>query len=187
MADTSRSLQPARYGAGAIVFHWLIALLLFGQIAFGWFLETVPRGIPARGFYVNLHKSSGLCLALVILLRLIWRLTHPAPPLPSFVKAWERVLTQWTHFGLYACMLIMPLSGYIASNFSKYGVKLFNAVLLPPWGPEDKGIYAVFNTTHVVTSYLFVALISLHLLGAIRHACRRDGVVSRMWPSRSSH
>jgi cytochrome b561 len=186
MHDDSRYQQhPAPYTTGAIVLHWLIAALLFGQIAFGWFLESIPRGVPQRGFYVNLHKSTGLTLALVILVRILWRLTHQPPQLPPFMPAWERVATKWTHFGLYACMLLMPLSGYIASNFSKYGVKLFNVMLLPPWGIDDHRIYAVFNTTHVVTSYLFVTLIGLHLLGAIRHALRRDGVMARMWPRRS--
>jgi cytochrome b561 len=183
MHDDSRYQQhPAPYTTGAIVLHWLIAALLFGQIAFGWFLESIPRGIPMRGFYVNLHKSTGLTLALLILVRILWRLTHPPPQLPSFMPPWERVATKWNQFGLYACMLLMPLSGYIASNFSQYGVKLFNVILFPPWGIDDHRIYAVFNTTHVVTSYLFVTLIALHLLGAIRHALRRDGVMARMWP-----
>jgi cytochrome b561 len=184
---TSSSLQPApAYTAGAIVLHWLIAALLFGQIAFGWFLESIPRGIPLRGFYVNLHKSTGLTLALLILVRILWRLTHPAPLLPVFMPAWERVAARWTHWALYACMLLMPVSGYVASNFSKYGVKLFNVMTLPPWGIDDHRIYAVFNTTHVITSYLFVTLIALHLLGALRHALHRDGVVARMWPRHSS-
>lgn len=184
--DSYHQQPPTPYTAGAIVLHWLIAAFLFGQIAFGWFLESVPRGIPIRGFYVNLHKSTGLTLALLIVVRLLWRLTHPSPPLLSFMPAWERVVTRWTHLALYACMVLMPLSGYVASNFSKYGVKLFNVVMLPPWGIQDPRIYAVFNTTHVVTSYLFVTLIALHLLGAIRHALRRDGVVARMWPRRLS-
>jgi cytochrome b561 len=184
--DSRREPPPTTYTAGTIVLHWLIAALLFGQIAFGWFLESIPRGIPLRGFYVNVHKSTGLTLALLILVRILWRLTHPAPPLPAFMPAWERVTARWTHWALYGCMLLMPVSGYVASNFSQYGVKLFNVMTLPPWGINDHRIYGVFNTTHVVTSYLFVTLIALHLLGAIRHALHRDGVVSRMWPRRPS-
>ena len=78
-------------------------------------------------------------------------------------------------------MLIMPISGYIASNFSKWGVKFFNVLTLPPWGVEDKSIYAFFNTTHVLTSYVLVTLISLHVIGALGHAVSRDGVFGRMW------
>jgi cytochrome b561 len=177
---------PDRYGKVAIALHWLIAVLIFGQIAFGWFLEGVPRGTPMRGVYVNLHKSTGLTIALLIVFRLGWRLAHRPPQLPSFVPGWERVASSVNHLTLYICMLVMPVSGYIASNFSKYGVKLFNVILLPPWGVDDKQIYAVFNTTHVVTSYLFVGLIVLHVLAAARHAFRRDGVLARMLPSRAS-
>jgi cytochrome b561 len=177
---------PERYGRVAIALHWLIAALISAQIAFGWFLGEVPRGTPMRGIYVNLHKSTGLTIALLIIFRLGWRLTHPPPPLPSFMPAWEHVASRVNHLALYVCMLVMPASGYIASNFSKFGIKLFNVVLLPPWGVDDKRIYAVFNTTHVVTSYLLVGLIALHVFAAVRHAFRRDGVFARMWPSRLS-
>jgi cytochrome b561 len=183
--DFLEQKNAARYNSGAILLHWLLAVCLFGQIGFGWFLETIPRGTPLRGPYVNLHKSFGLALAVLIILRLLWRLAHRAPEFPTFVAGWERVASKWTQFGLYTCMLVMPLSGYIASNFSKHGVKLFNAIVLPPWGTDNPKVYAALNTTHVITSYLFVALIAVHLLGAARHAFRRDSIVARMWPGGS--
>src|SRR5262249_49338548 len=153
----------------------------FAQIGFGWFLDSIPRGTPARGFYVNLHKSTGLTLALLILIRIVWRLRHPPPQLPSIVPTWEQRAAHWSHVALYACMLGMPLSGYVASNFSKYGVKLFNAIALPPWGPENPQIYAIFNTTHIALSYLLVSLIVVHVLAAVRHAIRGNGIISRIW------
>jgi cytochrome b561 len=170
----------SRYTRVAIALHWLIAVALFGQIAFGWFLESVPRGTPMRGFYVNLHKSTGLILALLILARLAWRIWHSPPQLPAFLPSWERTAARWSHVALYVCMLGMPLSGYIASNFSKYGVKFFNALTLPPWGVDNASLYAFFNTTHVFLSYVFVALIVTHILAAVRHAVRGDGVFRRM-------
>ena len=174
--------QNNRYSSVAILLHWLIGLLLLGQIAFGWYLETIPRGTPLRGPYTNIHKSTGIILGVLILVRLLWRIAHRPPDYPSFLAMWERVASKWTQFALYACMLIMPLSGYIASNYSKYGVKFFNAISFPPWGTNDPKIYAVFNTTHVATSYALVALIVLHLFGALRHAFRGDGIMARMWP-----
>ena len=181
--DESRQLErdmTVRYTRVAVVLHWSIAAFLVAQIAFGWFLETVPRGTPMRGVYVNLHKSTGLTLLLLIIARLGWRIANDPPPLPAFMPWWERRAAQWSHLAFYACMLGMPLSGYIASNFSKYGVKLFNSVTLPPWGTNDPTTYALFNATHVVLSYVFVALIALHVMAAVRHAIRRDGVFSRM-------
>lgn len=171
------------YTRTAITLHWLIAVCVFGQILFGWFLREIPRGTPERAFYVNLHKSVGLTLALLIFFRLFWRLQHPPPLLPTSMPAWERVIATVSHRALYACMLIMPISGYIASNFSKWGVKYFNVLVLPPWGIDDAGIYAVFNGIHVGTSYAFVALIGVHVLAALSHVLRRDRILQRMWPA----
>src|SRR5262245_25092799 len=123
-----------RYTTTAIALHWLIVLLLLGQITFGWFLHDIPRGTPARAIYVNLHKSTGMLLGLLILFRLYWRLRHPAPLLPASMDGWKRRAARASHVLLYACMLIMPLSGYIASNFSKWGVNFFNVLKLAPWG-----------------------------------------------------
>jgi len=78
----------------------------------------------------------------------------------------------------------MPLTGYVASNFSKWGVKYFNTFLLPPWGVDDPRVYAFFNGAHVATSYLFLALILAHAASAVRHASRHDGILQRMWPAR---
>ena len=168
------------YTRVAVVLHWLIAALLLGQIAFGWFLTTIARGTPMRGVYVNFHKSTGITIGALILARILWRLIHAPPPLPSFMPSWQRVAARANHFGLYVLMLTMPLSGYIASNFSKYGIKFYNAVKLPPWGVDDHRVYAVFNSIHVVAAYVFVAIIALHVLAALWHAARRDRVLSRM-------
>ena len=175
-----------RYTSTAIVLHWLLVVALFAQIGFGWFLGDVPRGTPERTIYVNLHKSTGMIIGVIILLRLYWRLTHPAPPLPSSMPLWERVTAHWSHVLLYVCMIVMPLSGYVASNFSKYGVNFFNSLKLPPWGVDDATIYGVFNTTHIITSFTFVTLIALHALAALRHLFKRDGVFSRMWARRAA-
>ena len=173
-----------RYSRTAVVLHWLIALAVLGQIAFGWYLQLIPRLTPDRTIFVNLHKSTGLVIAALIVLRLAWRLSHRPPPLPPSMPAWERRAALANHALLYACMLIMPVAGYTASNFSKFGVKFFNAVPLPPWGVDDRGIYAFFNGLHVVTSYVFVSLIAIHIAAALRHLFfPRYGIFRRMLPS----
>jgi cytochrome b561 len=175
------TVNGERYTRTAIVLHWLLVLAFFAQIAFGWFLEDVPRGTPERTIYVNLHKSTGILIALLVFFRLYWRVTHPAPPLPPAMPTWERAAAKASHVLLYVCMFVMPLSGYIASNFSKYGVNFFNSVKLPPWGTDDKAIYGFFNGTHVITSWIFVTLIAVHALAGLRHLVKRDGIFNRMW------
>ena len=125
-----------------------------------------------------------MTLGAVIVLRACWRWFHPAPALPDWLPRWQRIGASASHLALYACMLIMPLTGYVASNFSKWGVKYFNAIQLPPWGVDDERIYAFFNGVHVATSYVFVALIVGHVAGALWHASRRDGIFQRIWLSR---
>ena len=176
-----------RYTRTAIALHWIIALLLLGQFAFGLLLEDIPRGTPARGYYVNLHKSSGILIGLLILLRLGWRLTHTPPPLPDSMRRWQRHAARASHIALYACMLVLPLSGYLASNFSKHGVKFFNLVRWAPWGPDDKTLYAVFNGAHQVTALLLALLVGVHVLAVAKHMLiDRDGLLLRMWPQRGA-
>jgi len=172
-----------RYTRTAMVLHWLLAAAILGQIAFGWYLQSVPRKTPDLTIYVNYHKSTGIVIGLLILARLAWRLTHKPPPLPASMPTWERRTARANHLLLYGCMIVMPLAGYIASNYSKFGVKFFNRFTLPPWGVDDRAVYAFFNGLHVATSYLFVALIALHIAAAIKHAAApRHGVLRRMLP-----
>jgi cytochrome b561 len=173
-------IPSSRYSRTAVALHWILAVLLLGQIGFGWYLGDVPRGTPDRTIYVNLHKSIGMTLGVLILFRLYWRLRHPAPALPAEMPAWERTAAGISHVVLYACMIVMPLSGYLASNFSKWGVNFFNAIKLPPWGVENQTVYDALNATHVFTSYVFVTLIALHAIAALRHLVRRDGIFARM-------
>jgi cytochrome b561 len=177
----------ARYTGTAIALHWVLALLLLGQFAFGLLLEDIPRGTPARGYYVNLHKSTGILIGLLILLRLAWRLTHKAPPLPDTTPRWERTAAGLNHAFLYLCMLALPLSGYLASNFSRHGIKFFNVISWAPWGPDDKTLYAFFNGAHHFFALLLALLVAVHVLAVAKHMLvDRDGLLLRMWPRRGA-
>ena len=101
------------------------------------------------------------------------------------MPSWERIAARASHASLYACMIGVPLAGYVASNFSKFGIKYFGLVEFPPWGYEDRQIYALFNGTHKALAVVFIALIAIHVLAALKHAAiDRDGVVRRMWFAR---
>jgi cytochrome b561 len=179
--------MQARYTGTAITLHWLLALLLLGQFVFGLMLEDIPRGTPARGTFVNLHKSSGIVIGVLVLLRIGWRLTHRPPPLPATMPAWQRHAARLSHIVLYLCMVALPLSGYLASNFSRHGIKFFNLVHWLPWGPDDKTLYALFNQAHHLAALLLAVFVVLHLLAVAKHMLiDRDGLLSRMWPQRTT-
>jgi cytochrome b561 len=174
-----------RYTTPAIVFHWLIAVLVFTLIGLGWYMTDIPRGTPDRAFFYNLHKSIGVTTALLVILRVWWRLTHPAPPLPDSVPGWQVQASKLSHALLYMCLILMPLSGFSASQFTKYGVTYFGMFKIPPLGWEDKVIYDFLQGIHGVTATVLVVVLAIHILAALNHLLiKRDQVFQRMLPGK---
>ena len=182
-AAPAAAAAPARYGRVASLLHWVIGLAVIGQIAFGFLLDDIaPRGTPSRGTVINLHKSIGIVLGVLVVLRLLWRLGHQPPDWPASMARWQRGAALHGHRALYGCLLVAPLSGYLASNFSKHGVKFFG-IALRPWGPELPAVYDVLNGLHVGTVWLLAVLVAGHVAIALWHGLvRRDGTLARMWP-----
>jgi cytochrome b561 len=157
-------------------------LAILGQFALGWWMIDVPKDPPGvRAWWFNLHKSIGITLAALVVLRLLWRLGHPGPSLPGTLPRMQRIAAAGTHWALYACMLVMPLSGYLGSSFSKYPIKYFGNAL-PHWGWDWPSAKAFLSNVHLAAAWLLAALIAVHVVAALRHALRRDGLFSRMWP-----
>jgi cytochrome b561 len=174
-----------RYTRPAIVFHWLISVLVLGMLCLGLWMEDIPKGTPDRTFYFNLHKSIGVTIALLVLLRLWWRFRNPPPPLPSSLPAWQVQASRVSHALLYLCLVVMPLSGFAASQFTKYGVTYFGMFKIPPMGWENREIYDLLQGIHGVTATLLIALVVVHILAALKHlVIDRDGVFQRMLPGR---
>ena len=181
-ASTTQEAQP-RYDRVAAWLHWGIGVLLLAEIAFGLLLDEIaPRGTPARTGVINLHKSFGIVLGLMIVVRIAWRLGHAAPPWPATMSTRRRRAANTGHVALYVCMAVAPLAGYLGSNFSKHGVKFFG-MTWKPWGPDLPAVYNVINLIHIVTAFVFTALIALHVAASLKHAwVDRDGVFGRIWP-----
>lgn len=174
----------AKYTWQAMLLHWLLAVLVIGMLALGYSLGDIPRNTPARGFYVNLHKSFGMLVLVLVLVRIVWRVTHKPPPLEANLPRWQAVAAIWSHRLLYLCILLQPLSGYLASSFGKYGVKFFG-IELPNWGWEDKTLRGFFGGIHGFVAMALVVLIAIHVLAALKHLLiNRDQVFQRMLPGR---
>lgn len=171
-----------RYALPAIALHWVIALLIIGMLCLGYYMVDIPKGIPGRAVYFNLHKSLGVLTGALILLRLCWRLAHPAPPLPRSTPRLMAKAAQWSHGLLYLCMVLQPATGYLSSSFNKYGIKVFG-VALPNWAWEDKHLREFFMTYHQLIAIAFIALIAIHVLAACKHVLiDRDRIFGRMLP-----
>ena len=178
-------MQAQIYTRTAIVLHWLIGVCVLAQITLGLWMITIPKTPPgARAWWFNLHKSVGITLALLILLRLLWRFAHRAPPLPSTMPHWERLAAKANHALLYVCMIVMPVSGYLGSSFTKYPVIYFGT-RLPHWGWDAPALKELCSQVHFVTVVIFITLIAIHIAAAIKHwLIDRDGVAQRMWFTR---
>jgi cytochrome b561 len=182
MQATNES-STGRYDRVAIWLHWLLGLALLGQLAFGWLLGGFERGSPARATAINLHKSTGLIIAAFIVLRLGWRLRHRPPAYPASVTALQQRAVLAGHGLLYLCMVAMPLTGYLASNFSRHGIRFLDTVQLPPWGPDDRALYGIFNGAHDLFGFVFSAAVAGHIAMAVYHRfVAKDGLAARMLP-----
>lgn len=189
-----------RYNKTAIILHWLIGLLLLGMLALGYWMHELPKELKVasldvfnlglytvtfqeptslRTFYFNLHKSFGVTVLVLILFRVYWRLTHVAPEFPATMKAWEQKLAEATHKVLYLLMLVVPLSGFIMSVYSKYGISWFGTLLVK--GLDNPQLRDLFKEVHEVSTALLLTLVVLHVLSAIKHkVVDKDDIMQRM-------
>lgn len=182
-----------RYSLVAIGFHWLIAALILLNLYLGWRMNRIA-GLDKFALF-QWHKSVGITVLALSVLRLLWRLGHPAPPYPASMKRWERASAAAVHWTFYALMVLMPITGWIIVSASPLNIPtlLYKVVPLPHIGPVHdlpidarKAVEADVGTTHVLLAYLFGALILLHIAAALKHQfVQRDGVIDRMLPGRT--
>jgi cytochrome b561 len=174
--------RSKRYTTTAIALHWLIALAVVAQIAFGWWMLQIPKDpVGPRVNAFNLHKSTGLTVLLLMAVRLAWRATHRAPALTP-MPAWQATAARLNHGLLYLCLLVQPLSGYIGSAVSGYPVRYFG-MLLADWAPKNIPLKELLSVVHLVSSWILVAAITAHVAAALKHQfVDRDNLLQRMWP-----
>lgn len=170
----SRPLEPgatpARYSGGAMFFHWTIAILIVANIL-GAILTEDAAG-PVRATAMGLHKATGLTVLVLSLGRIAWRLIYRPPPLPADVRPLDAGLARVVHWLFYVLMLALPISGWAMISaasprkpFTWY--QLFDLPFLPVEGNKPVNVFA--HDTHEVLFYVFLALLVLHVAGALKH------------------
>jgi cytochrome b561 len=173
--------NPTRYSRVAIALHWLVAALVLGQFALGWLMQSIAKDPPGqRAAAFNFHKSIGLTLLALMLVRLAWRATHRPPPLPATMPRWQSRLAHGTHWLLYATLLALPLAGYLGSEFSGYPVKYFG-IALPQWLGKNPHAKDLMSLAHLTLTWVLAGAVVLHLAGVVKHGLvDDDGLLSRM-------
>jgi cytochrome b561 len=190
----ARSLT--RYSTVAILLHWLIAILILANIVLAWTFQNIPRGLLEFNL-IQLHKSFGITVLVLSVLRLGWRLINPPPPQPP-MPTWQRWAAAAVHWGFYVFMIGMPLSGWAMVSTSSLNLPtLLYGVI--PW-PHIAALHhlplasrklwgAWMGDTHATLAWLAYGLIALHVAAALKHQFfDRDNLIYRMAPflSRSS-
>ncbi len=181
LARNDAALSPSawRYSRTAIVLHWLLALLITLTTAIGWRMMLIEHEPGAEVFF-DLHRSIGLVIATLVVVRVLWRLTHRPEPLPPG-PAWNSRLASITHGLLYVLMVALPTTGYLGASFTKSGVKWFG-LATPRWAQPNHDLAEQFFGIHGILLWTLVVLVALHSLGGLKHLLvDRDHVFHRMW------
>ncbi len=180
------SERPAAGGWGydgvAKAFHWLVVAMLVVQysvaLVLGWVL---PKS--AEDSLAAWHFSMGSSILVVMLARLVWRLTHTPPPPPADLSPGLRRLSRATHWAFYAVFIVLPFLGWAAASADGARVSLAGLIPLPLLVPKDDPFGKAMGTVHPAIAITMLAVIALHVAGALYHALvKRDGVIQRMLP-----
>lgn len=194
MSRVRPSVSDARYTAVAILLHWLIAVGILALIVMGLIMTQWPGAIgPMETFKLyQLHKSIGITVLLLAVVRLLWRFTRRPPALPAGMTEVERGAAHGTHWLLYVLMLGLPLTGWAVVSSSPFNLPtvLFSFIPWPdlPWLSHlaDKAaVSQALGRLHAYGAWLLIGLLAVHLGAVFRHQIiKRDGILSRMWPGR---
>jgi cytochrome b561 len=167
--------RDAMFSLPSRVLHWLMALLLLAQLLAG--VGMVATVTVWHDRLVGLHKPLGLCLLVLVVLRLVLRWCGGAPPLPASMPGWQRLAAMLSHYALYALMLAMPLLGWAMQSAAGYPLPGFGGWQVPPIVPQNVALYVWLRHAHGIGGQLFFALVMLHIGAGLLHALLiRDGV-----------
>lgn len=173
-----------RWGAVAQLLHWVMALLVFGMMILGWVMVYWPMG-PTQFELYALHKSFGLTVLGLAVLRLVWRSLNPTPQLPDNMSNWERRAANSAHVLLYVILFAMPVSGYLINAGAGFPLTYFGWLSVPNLVAESERLETVAGWIHLSLFWLLALVLIGHIGGALRHHfVKRDDVMRRMLPGR---
>lgn len=170
--------SETHFGFVAIIFHWLMALLIIGLLAVGLYMTGLPIGIQKLKLY-SWHKAFAILVLTLAILRIIWRLSNKTPMLA--IPKLELIAARLAHLALYALMLAMPLSGWIMSSAAGLAPSFFGLFTLPSLVAPNDELRQLFALIHQWLAYGLIAIIAVHTLAALKHHfIDKDDILRRM-------
>lgn len=174
------------WGAVARAFHWLIAALIFAQFVIGSIAEEMKL-TPAKLDLFVWHKSIGITVLLLAVLRLVWRMGNPPPLPPAGMPGWERKLAALAHWVIYVLIFAVPLSGWWVSDASRVPFKAFFLVPMPDFVATDRALQEAAAEVHEALTMTLLVVVIVHVAAALRHHfLLHDDVLRRMLTGRRS-
>jgi cytochrome b561 len=173
------------FGSITQLLHWIIAILVLVQYYLAYWTQWIlPSKSPRAIFYINgLHKPIGIVILFLALIALFWRMVNTRPAFPTTMSTLEKRTAQLVHMLLTFCLFVMPISGFIMSTASGFPPNFFGLYQFPDFITPNKALSHWFFNIHSVTSILFIGLVGLHTLAALKHHfIDKDMVLKRMLP-----
>jgi len=173
---------PTQYTRTAIALHWLIALLIFVAFPVGLYMVDLPLS-PQKLKIISWHKWAGITVLALVLVRILWRITHRPPALPDSMNGIEKLAAHGAHHLLYLLMIAVPLVGWLMSSAKGFPVVWFGVLPLPDLVGKSESLAEFFEEAHEILAWLMALIVVAHAAAAVKHHfVARDGILARMLP-----
>jgi cytochrome b561 len=171
-----------RYSTGSKRLHWLIAILVILMLSFSFFLKDLADSVQPTAYMI--HKSFGLTVLALMLVRIVWIIRTGKPELPTAIPTWERMLSRIVQYGFYVLLIAMPICGWITSVAGNRIPVYFGLLKVPiPGLVPNEAVSHVFDIAHITIAWILIVFITLHVAGALKHyLVDKDKILQRMLP-----
>ena len=179
--DLSAKNEKDRYGRVSRLLHWTIAILFISLIPMGIFSSMIPEETSYRNAYYVVHKTIGVTVFLLVIVRLIWNKISKRPALDNTLTPTEKKLAHRAHNILYFMLLVIPITGFMMTSYHGYGTFFFFWELPPLW--EQSNVYQIWGGFHkYLLPYIVYIILGAHVLGALKHQFidKHDSAFKRM-------
>jgi cytochrome b561 len=167
-----------RFGIIAILLHWVMAILLIGLLILGLYMVSIPISLEKLKLY-GWHKEYGILALMLVMVRIIWRLSNRIPYLT--LPLWEKIAARTVHWAFYGFMFAMPITGWLITSAAGLPVSFFGLFVLPDLVTPNPDSMQLFQKIHEWLGYGLIATIVLHTSAALKHHfINKDDILKRM-------